>query len=140
MNKKEAYKQANEQFLADKRQEDGVKELRGGVLYEVIASGESDTSTSSAQVPGPRSIVTCHYKGSTINGKVFDQTFSTGCPAAFRVNDLIPGFQIALVNMHVGDHWRVFIPSEMGYGKHGAGSDIPGNSTLIFEIQLIAIA
>ena len=111
MNKKEAYKQANEQFLADKRQEDGVKELRGGVLYEVIESGESDTSTSSAQVPGPRSIVTCHYKGSTINGKVFDETFSTGCPAAFRVNDLISGFQIALVNMHVGDHWRVFIPS-----------------------------
>ena len=157
MNKKEAYKQVNEKFLADKRQEEGVKELRGGVLYEVIASGESDKQ------PGPRSIVTCHYKGSTINGKaankreqssllelpsgsrldegkVFDETFSTGCPAAFRVNDLISGFQIALVNMHVGDHWRVFIPSEMGYGKHGAGSDIPGNSTLIFEIQLIAIA
>ena len=134
MNKKEAYKQANEQFLADKRQEEGIKELRGGVLYEVIASGESDKQ------PGLRSIVTCHYKGSTINGKVFDETFSTGCPAAFRVNDLISGFQIALVNMHVGDHWRVFIPSEMGYGKHGASSDIPGNSTLIFEIQLIAIA
>ena len=134
MNKKEAYRQANEQFLADKRQEDGVKELRDGVLYEVIVGGDGDKH------PGPRSVVTCHYKGSTINGKVFDETFSSGCPAAFRVNELIPGFQIALVNMYVGDYWRVFIPSEMGYGKHGAGSDIPGGSTLIFEIQLISIA
>lgn len=127
------YKQANEQFLADKRNEEGIKELRGGVLYEVIEQGESDRQ------PGPRSIVTCHYKGSTINGKVFDETFKGNCPAAFRVNELINGFQIALVNMHIGDHWRVYIPSEMGYGSRGAGRDIPGNSTLIFEIQLIAI-
>ena len=133
MNKKEIYKQENEKFLADKRQEEGVKELRGGVLYEVIATGDG------AITPGPRSIVTCHYKGSTIKGKVFDETFQKGCPAAFRVNELINGFQIALVNMHVGDHWRVFIPSGMGYGSRGAGSDIPGNSTLIFEIKLIAI-
>ena len=134
MNKKAAYRKRNEQFLADKRQEEGVKELDGGVLYEVIESGDGDRQ------PGPRSIVTCHYKGSTINGKVFDLTLHSGCPAAFRVSDLISGFQIALQNMHVGDYWRVFIPSEMGYGKRGAGSDIPGNSTLIFEIQLIAIA
>lgn len=127
------YKQANEQFLADKRNEEGIKELRGGVLYEVIEQGESDRQ------PGPRSIVTCHYKGSTINGKVFDETFKGNCPAAFRVNELINGFQIALVNMHIGDHWRVYIPSEMGYGSRGAGRDIPGNSTLIFEIQLIGI-
>lgn len=133
MSKKEDYKRRNEEFLVNKRNEEGVKELRGGVLYEVIESGESDKQ------PSPRSIVTCHYKGSTINGKVFDETFNSGCPTAFRVNELISGFQIALVNMHVGDHWRVFIPSEMGYGSRGAGSDIPGNSTLIFEIQLIAV-
>lgn len=133
MSKKEDYKRRNEEFLMNKRNEEGVKELRGGVLYEVIESGESDRQ------PNPRSIVTCHYKGLTINGKVFDETFKSGCPTAFRVNELISGFQIALVNMHVGDHWRVFIPSEMGYGSRGAGSDIPGNSTLIFEIQLIAV-
>lgn len=134
MSKKQEYKIRNEQFLLDKKNEEGIKELRGGVLYEVIATGETDKQ------PNPRSIVTCHYKGSTINGRVFDETYSSGCPAAFRVNDLINGFQIALVNMHVGDHWRVFIPSEMGYGPRGAGSDIPGNSTLIFEIQLMGIA
>lgn len=133
MSKKQDYKQRNEQFLVEKAKEAGVRELRAGVLCEVIASGEGE------ERPSPRSIVTCHYKGSTINGRVFDETFTSGCPAAFRVNELISGFQIALTNMHVGDHWRVFIPSEMGYGSRGAGGDIPGNSTLIFEIQLVAI-
>lgn len=119
--------------MVEKAAQAGVGQLRGGVLYEVIATGEG-TAT-----PNPRSIVTCHYKGQLINGRVFDQTFNKSCPAAFRVNELISGFQIALVNMHVGDHWRVYIPSNMGYGPRGAGSDIPGNSTLIFEIQLIKI-
>ena len=68
-----------------------------------------------------------------------DNSFTRKCPEAFRVNELISGFQIALVNMHEGDRWEVYIPSEMGYGDRGAGRDIPGNSSLIFEIQLIKI-
>ena len=133
MKKNADYKLKNARFLTEKAAASGVKSLRGGVLYEILASGDSD------RTPGPRSIVTCHYKGSTIDGKVFDETFTKDCPAAFRVNELINGFQIALVNMRVGDHWRVYIPSDMGYGPRGAGRDIPGDSTLIFEIQLIAI-
>ncbi len=133
MSKKEQYKKDNEQFLIDIRKEEGVKELRGGVLYKVLESGNGEGEVT------PRSIATCHYKGSLINGKVFDNSFTRSCPEAFRVNQLISGFQIALVNMHIGDHWMVYIPSEMGYGSRSMGSDIPGNSTLIFEIQLIAI-
>lgn len=132
MGKKE-YKAANEAFLAEISMKEGVKPLRGGVLYEVISSGDDH------RVVNPRSIVTCHYKGSLINGKVFDSSYERNCPEAFRVNDLISGFQIALVNMHIGDHWIVYIPSDMGYGSRGAGRDIPGNSTLIFEIELFAI-
>ncbi len=132
MNKKEMYKQQNEKFLADLKKEKGVNELRGGVLYKVIESGDGRGEVK------PRSIVTCHYKGSLISGKVFDDSYSRKCPEAFRVNDLISGFQIALVNMHIGDKWVVYIPSEMGYGPRNAG-DIPGNSTLIFEIELIGI-
>lgn len=131
--RKDAYIAQNKAFLDEIRAKEGVKELRGGILYEVIAEGESDRQ------PGPRSIVTCHYKGSLTNGKVFDDSHRRKCPEAFRVNTLINGFQIALVNMHVGDHWRVYIPSEMGYGPRGAGRDIPGHSTLIFEIELLAI-
>ena len=133
MSKKEEYRQRNEAFLAEKRMQEGVKELRGGVLYEVLATGAEGPTA------GPRSVVTCHYRGSLISGETFDDSFVRKCPEAFRVNDLISGFQIALVNMHVGDHWRVYIPWEMGYGNRGAGSQIPGYSTLVFEIQLIAI-
>lgn len=133
LSRKDAYIAQNQAFLDDLRTKEGIHELRGGVLYEVITSGESDRQ------PGPRSIVTCHYKGSLINGKVFDDSHRRKCPEAFRVNTLINGFQIALVNMHVGDHWRVYIPSEMGYGPRGAGRDIPGHSTLIFEIELLAV-
>lgn len=133
MNKKEIYKQQNEKFLADMRKESDVKELRGGVLYKVLSSGDGQGEVK------PRSIVTCHYKGTLTNGRVFDSTFERDYPEAFRVNELISGFQIALVNMHIGDHWLVYIPSEMGYGSRAAG-DIPGNSTLIFEIKLLGIA
>ena len=130
---KKGYTEKNEAFLEEIRRKEGVKELRGGVLYEVVADGEGDRQ------PTPRSIVTCHYKGSLINGKVFDSSYARKCPEAFRVNELISGFQIALVNMRIGDHWIVYIPSDMGYGDRGAGRDIPGHSTLIFEIELLAI-
>lgn len=132
MNKKE-YIEKNLAFIEDIRKKEGVQTLRGGICYEVIAQGDSDRQ------PSPRSIVTCHYKGSLINGKVFDNSYERNCPEAFRVNELISGFQIALVNMHIGDHWRVYIPSDMGYGSRGAGRDIPGGSTLIFEIELLSV-
>ncbi len=131
-NKKELYAQQNAHFMEERRKEDGVRELRGGVLYKVIESGDGGGEVT------PRSIVSCYYKGSLINGKVFDDAFSRGYPEAFRVNELISGFQIALVNMHVGDHWLVYIPSHMGYGPRG-DRVIPGGSTLIFEIKLAGI-
>lgn len=133
MSKKTIYKEEQERFLAEIKQQEGILALGGGVLYKIIEKGDG------TQSPSPRSVVTCHYKGSLSNGKVFDETFTSSCPAAFRVNELIEGFQMALVKMHVGDHWIVYIPAEKGYGNRGAGSDIPGNSTLIFEIQLISI-
>lgn len=133
MNKAE-YKAKNIAFLEEMKKKEGVHELRGGILYEVISSGKGN------RTPSPRSIVTCHYKGMLYNTKIFDDSYSRKCPEAFRVNELISGFQIALVNMHIGDHWRVYIPSDKGYGPRGAGRDIPGDSTLIFEIELIGIS
>lgn len=135
LNKKEIYKQKNEQFLADLRSEEGVQELSNGVLYKVLESGDA---RSRVKVKS-ESIVTCRYKGSLVDGHVFDDTFEQDYPETFRVYELINGFQIALLNMHVGDHWVVYIPSEQGYGSRNV-ADIPGNSTLVFEIKLIAVA
>lgn len=135
MSKKEEYRRRNEDFLIEKRLEEDVRELRGGVLYRVLESGAPD-----GPQPSPRSIVTCRYRGQTIGGKTFDENFSAPCAAAFRVNELIPGFQVALVNMRPGDRWQVYIPSDMAYGPRGAGRDIPGGGTLVFEILLVSIA
>ena len=133
MSRKEEYKIKNEQYLQNLSTHEGIQFLGGGVLYKVLQQGEGKGGVT------PRSIVTCHYKGSLINGKVFDNSFDRGCPEAFRVNDLIEGFQIALCKMQVGDHWEVYIPWQKGYGK-SSDADIPGYSTLIFEIQLLGIA
>jgi len=132
MKDKAAYTKENQEFLERISQKEGVKALRGGVYYEIIESSQD------GRQPNPRSVVTCHYKGSLISGKVFDESFSRSCPESFRVNELISGFQIALVNMRAGDHWKVYIPSSMGYGDRAAGK-IPGGSTLIFEIKLISV-
>lgn len=135
MNKREQYRLQNEQFLDDIRKEEGVKELGNGVLYKVLASGDGHNRTRVRN----ESIVTVRYKGSLINGKVFDDAFERNYPESFRVYELIGGFQMALLSMHIGDRWMVYIPADMGYGNRNAG-EIPANSTLIFEILLIAAA
>ena len=88
--------------------------------------------------PTPRSIVTAHYTGRTINGKKFDSS-RDGAPLAVRLCDLIEGWIVAMQQMCVGDKWEVYIPAEMGYGKFSQPG-IPGGSTLIFEIELLGIA
>ncbi len=132
MARKEEYRLANEAYMEQLAGEEGVHVLPGGILYKVIAEGNGLGKVSA------RSIVTTYYKGSLISGKVFDDAWERNCPEAFRVNELIEGFQIALMNMHIGDHWQVFIPWQKGYGKWAAGN-IPAFSTLIFEIQLVGI-
>ncbi|MBR3854914.1 MAG: FKBP-type peptidyl-prolyl cis-trans isomerase [Bacteroidaceae bacterium] len=133
MAKKELQREKNEAFMAQKATEPHIKSLGGGVLYEIIASGEGE------RCPTPTSVVTLHYRGTLINGREFDNSYKRGCPEAMRVSDLIEGFSLVLQNMHTGDHWRVYIPWQMGYGKRSSGP-IPAFSTLIFEIELIGIA
>ena len=133
MSRKEEYKNNNGQYLIDLASNEDINALGGGVLYKVLESGEGKANVT------PRSIVTCSCKGSLISGKVFDNSFERGCPEAFSVNDLIEDFQMALCNMHIGDHWEVYIHWQKGYGKR-SDADIPGYSTLIFEIQLLGIA
>lgn len=130
---KREYIQTNKQWLEDKAKEEGVKALPKGIYYKVISEGNND-----GKHPTPRSIITAHYSGWTINGKKFDSSRG-GAPLAVRLCDLIEGWIIALQQMCVGDKWEIYIPSEMGYGKFSQPG-IPGGSTLIFEIELIAIS
>lgn len=133
MGKKEEYKQKNERFLQDLRAEEGIKELEAGVLYRVLESGEGSA------VPRLNSVVSVHYKGTLINGREFDNSWKRNCPEAFRLNEVISGWQIALQRMHVGDRWIIYIPYTVGYGTRASGL-IPAFSTLIFEVKLLGIA
>ena len=132
MNKRE-YMQANKDWLEAKAKEDGVMALPGGIYYKVMNEGKND-----GVHPGPRSVVTVHYTGRTIDGRQFDSSLG-GIPMAFPLNELIEGWTVAIQNMCVGDKWEVYIPAEMGYGKFSQPG-IPGGSTLVFEIELVSIA
>ena len=130
--KSNPYKQANEAFLQQKSQEDGVQVLDNGVMYRVLEEG------SGTRKPTPRSIVYVHYTGKLIDGTVFDTMKGDSLPALFMVGDLIMGWQIVLTRMHEGDKWEVYIPAKWGYGATKM-DDIPAHSTLIFELKLVKI-
>lgn len=129
---KQEYVEKNRQWLANRANEPGVKLLDKGILYKIIKSGRSDSAK-----PNRSSVVTVHYVGKTINGKTFDSSRG-GVAPAFRLRDLIPGWIISLQQMHVGDKWEIYLPAEQAYGKLNQPG-IPGGSTLIFEIELIAV-
>lgn len=131
--RKSEWKLRNDAYLEDVKQNPEYQLLTDGLYYKELKKGAGEES------PKMFSVVTCHYKGTLINGKEFDNSWKRGCPEAFRCRDLIAGFTSALVRMHIGDHWQVVIPASLGYGAKSSGP-IPGGSTLIFEIELLGIA
>ncbi len=124
--------QSNARYLADFAAKPGVIKTDDGLEYRVIKAGTGKAPQSGADM------VTVEYKGSLINGKVFDQT-AVGKTATFPAGALIPGWVEALSLMKEGDHWQIVLPSELGYGPEGAGKDIPGNQTLVFDMTLVKV-
>ena len=130
--KLDAQKAAGQAFMVENKNKPGVVELPEGIQYEVIKEG---TGTQ----PLLRETVKAHYKGSLLDGKEFDNSFKRGQPFSAPLTALIKGWQIALPLMKEGSHWRLWIPSHLAYGDRGAGSDIPGGATLVFEVELIQV-
>lgn len=129
---KEENAEAGITFLNENKQKEDVIELASGLQYRVISKGEGAKPTE-------KDLVTTHYEGKTIDGKVFDSSFQRGEPAKFPVNGVIKGWTEALQLMSVGDKFELFVPQDLAYGDQGAGPDIPPYSTLIFEVELLAI-
>ncbi len=100
--------------------------------YEVLVKG-------TGPVPAREDTVTAHYKGMLLDGKEFDNSYNRGEPLTIPVAGVIPGWTEALTLMPVGSKWKLYIPSEIGYGDYGAGQDIPGGATLVFEVELLGI-
>ena len=125
-------KAEGEAFLAQNASKSGVTTLPSGLQYEVLTQGTGKTPTL-------KSSVTTHYHGTLINGTVFDSSYQRGQPATFPVNGVIAGWTEALQLMPEGSKYRLYIPSDLAYGKRGAGRDIPGDTALIFDVELIKV-
>jgi FKBP-type peptidyl-prolyl cis-trans isomerase len=119
-------------FLADNKTNKGVTELPNGLQYKVVKEGDGEKPTTA-------NTVTVHYRGTLIDGTEFDSSYSRGEPAQLQLTQVIKGWQEALPLMKVNSKWQIYVPSELAYGPRGAGSLIGPNSTLIFDIELIAI-
>ncbi len=125
-------KSAGDAFLAENAKKEGVVVLPSGLQYKIIKAGNG---------PKPKATdeVTTHYRGTLIDGTEFDSSYKRGQPTSFPVNGVISGWTEALQLMPVGSKWQLFIPSNLAYGERGAGGTIGPNSTLIFDIELLAI-
>ena len=119
-------------FLAENAKKEGVVTLPSGLQYEVITEGNG-------KKPSATDRVKCHYEGTLIDGTLFDSSIKRGQPAVFGVNQVIKGWVEALQLMSEGSKWRLYIPSELGYGAQQAGEMIPPHSTLIFDVELIEV-
>jgi len=123
---------AGEAFLADNAKKDTVKVTNSGLQYEVIKEGTGRSPSASDKV-------TVHYKGTTLDGTVFDSSYKRGEPATFPLNQVIPGWTEGVQLMKEGAHYRFYIPADLAYGNRGAGPVIEPGATLVFEIELIKV-
>jgi FKBP-type peptidyl-prolyl cis-trans isomerase FklB len=130
----EENRKKSEQFLLENKQKEGVVTLSSGLQYKILnaapATAESPKLLDSARI---------HYRGTFIDGKVFDSSYERGQPLTFPLNRVIPGWSEVLQKMKVGDKWQVFIPPYLAYGENGFGPHIAPNTCLIFEIELLGI-
>jgi FKBP-type peptidyl-prolyl cis-trans isomerase FklB len=125
-------KAKEEAFLKENSAKPGVKVTASGLQYKVLTEG------TGAQ-PKAGDTVKVHYRGTLLDGTEFDSSYKRNQPAVFPLNGVIKGWTEALQLMKVGSKYQVFLPSSLAYGEQGAGQVIGPNSTLIFEVELLAI-
>lgn len=109
-----------------------AKQTDSGLVYEITqeGSGPAPTATDTVEV---------HYTGTLIDGTVFDSSVDRGETAKFPLNRVIPGWTEGLQLLKEGGKIKLIIPSDLAYGDAGAGGQIPGGATLVFEVELIKV-
>ena len=128
-----ANRDAGQKFLAENKTKKGVFTTGSGLQYMVLRQG-------SGARPKPSDRVRVNYHGTLLDGTVFDSSYDRRQPAEFMLNQVIPGWTEGVSMMPVGAKYRFWIPSELAYGEKGAGAQIGPNSTLVFDVELLAIA
>jgi len=128
----EKAKKAGEEFLEQNKKNKDVVVTKSGLQYTVLKQGTGPKAVLSDKV-------SVNYKGTLVDGKEFDNSYTRGEPVEFPLGGVIPGWTEALQLMNVGSQYKLFIPSELAYGDRRMGPKIPPNSTLIFEVELLKI-
>ncbi len=124
-------REAQNEFLASKKKEKGVKTLEDGILYQQVAKGKGKS-------PSADSAVKVHYHGTLIDGTVFDSSVSRGEPIEFALGQVIPCWRKGMQEVKVGGKAQLVCPPETAYGNRPAGI-IPPNSVLIFDVELLEV-
>jgi FKBP-type peptidyl-prolyl cis-trans isomerase len=111
-----------------------AKKSNTGIRYVIEEPGKGP-------LLAPGDMIMVCYTGSLLNGKVFDKQLDQLHPLTFRVNrgDVIEGWDQILQLMRPGSKWLVIIPPELGYGRRGNPPRVPGDSTLVFEMNVLGI-
>ena len=120
-------------FLAANKAKEGVVALPSGLQYKVLTAG-------TGKRPKATDTVQVHYRGTLIDGTEFDSSYKRGEPVEFPLNGVIKGWTEGLQLMQEGAKWQLFIPPQLAYGENGAPAGRIGpNSTLVFEVELLAV-
>ena len=123
---------AGQKFLTENAKKPKVITTASGLQYKISAAGKGKKPTA-------ESTVKVHYKGQLLDGTVFDSSYERGEPVEFQLNQVIPGWTEGFQNFKEGTKATLYIPAKLAYGENGIPGTIPGNSTLIFDVELIQV-
>ena len=119
-------------FREEYSKNENVIQLPSGLLYEVITMGDGPKPTIADKV-------LCHYHGTNIYGEVFDSSVRRKVPASFPLENVIKGWAEGVMLMPVGSKFKLVVPPELGYKAREISKELGPSSTMIFEIDLLAI-
>ena len=125
-------REAGAAFRAEFAKDPSVVTTETGLQYKVLAKGEGE-------VPGEASVVTFHYRGTAVDGREIDSTWSRNEPVTIPVDGGLPGWTEALSQMPVGSKWQVVLPPELAFGEAGAAGVVQPGETVVFEIELVSV-
>ena len=125
-------KAEGEAYLAENAKKEGVTTTDSGLQYKSLVAGDGAKPSKSDKVK-------VHYRGTLIDGTVFDSSYDRGEPIVFPVTGVIAGWVEGLQLMNVGSKFELTIPSNLAYGANGSGPVIGPDAVLVFEVELLAI-
>ena len=125
-------KKQGEDFLAANKSKEGVKVTQSGLQYKVLKEGKGAK-------PKATDVVKVHYRGTLVDGTEFDSSYKRGEPIEFPLNGVIKGWTEGVQLMTPGSKYQFFIPYDLAYGEEGRPPTIPGNSALVFDVELLEV-